>query len=205
MVSLLSDSDRAQIEAAIGQIERRSSLEVVVAVVRRSADYWQWRVALAASWGLLGACVVLQFLPSVQALWAVLLELPIAVLAYLAFGLRPLHRLLIPRVYSERAVTAQAFQLFAERGLHQTREHTGLLILVSELEHRVVILGDSGLHARVGETGWQRYVDALVRRIREGQTVAGILEVLAQIETSASALPARPDDVNELPDSVVEG
>jgi putative membrane protein len=203
---VLSDSDRERIESAIARIEQRSALEVVVAVVGRSADYWQWRVGLAASWGLASACAVLRFLPSAHPLWAVLVEIPVALLVYLAFGLAPLHRLLIPKVYSERAVHARAFQLFAERGLHHTRDHTGLLLLVSELEHRVVILGDSGLHAQVGESGWQRHVAALIERIRRGQTVEGILEVLAEIEAAAgSAFPPRPDDSNELPDSVIEG
>lgn len=203
---LLSDSDRERIESSIRQIERRSALEVVVAVVRRSADYWQLRVALSASWALAGACAVLRFLPGSHPLWAVLAQIPIAVLTYWAFGLPLLHRLLIPKVYSARAVHARAFQLFAERGLHHTREHTGLLLLVSELERRVVILGDSGLDAQVGESGWQHHIDALVKRIREGRTVDGVLEVLAEIEASASsALPARADDSNELPDAVIEG
>jgi putative membrane protein len=102
-------------------------------------------------------------------------------------------------------VQSRAFQLFAERGLHHTREHTGLLLLVSELERRVVILGDSGLHAQVGERGWQNHVDALLQRIRAGETVSGILELLLRIEASASSvMPARSDDVNELPDSVIE-
>jgi putative membrane protein len=202
---LLSDGDRERIEAAIGQIEQRSSLEVVVAVLRRSADYWQWRVALAGSWALAAACAILHFLPRVHPLWAVLAELPSAILVFLAFGTRPLHRLLIPGAYSERSVQARAFQLFAERGLHHTRERTGLLLLVSELEHRVVILGDSGLHAQVGERGWQSHVDALVKRIRTGETVTGILELLARIEASASGvMPVRSDDVNELPNTVIE-
>jgi putative membrane protein len=203
---LLSGTDRERIESSIRQIEARSALEVVVAVVGRSADYWQWRVGLAASWGLASACAVLRFLPSAHPLLAVLAELPVALFVYLAFGLAPLHRLLIPRVYSAQAVHARAFQLFAERGLHHTRDHTGLLLLVSELERCVVILGDSGLHAQVGESGWQRQVALLVRRIREGQTVNGVLEVLADIESSAgSVFPPRPDDLNELPDSVIEG
>lgn len=202
----LSDSDRQRIESSVRQLEQRSSLEVVVAIVGRSADYWQWRVGLAASWALASACAVLRFLPSAHPLWAVLAEVPVALLVYLAFGLTPMHRLLIPKAYSERAVRARAFQLFAERGLHHTRDHTGLLLLVSELEHQVVILGDSGLHAQVGESGWQRHVAALVERIRQGQTVDGILEVLAEIETSAgSAFPPRPDDSNELSDAVIEG
>jgi putative membrane protein len=203
---LLSDADREKIEGAIRQLEQRSALEVVVAVVGRSTDYWQWRVVLAVSWGLASACAMLRFFPGFNPLWAVLTEVPVAGLAYLAFGLAPLHRLLIPRVYSARAVQERAFQLFAERGLSHTRDRTGLLLLVSALERRVVILGDSGLHAQVGEQGWQRHVALLVQRIREGQTVKGVLEVLAEIETSAGSMfPQREHDTNELPDAVIEG
>jgi len=78
------------------------------------------------------------------------------------------------------------------------------LIMVSELEHQVVILGDSGLHERVGDTGWSSQVSLLVTRIREGQTEQGILETLAYFEPIVAELaPPRADDVNELPDTVV--
>jgi putative membrane protein len=207
MVSrLLQAGDRERIEAAVRQIEQRSSLEVVVAIVARSADYWQFRVGLSASWGLAAGCAILLFLPQLQPWWAVLSELPVALLAYLISGIRSVHRMLIPESYSADAVQARAFQLFSERGLHHTRDHTGLLLLVSELEHRVVFLGDSGVHVHVGEQGWQRYVDLIVRRIREGRAVSGILEALGQIESSAGrAQPVMGGDTNELPDSVVEG
>lgn len=207
MVSgLLKPGDRERIEAAVRQIEQRSALEVVVAVVARSADYWQFRVALSASWGLAAGAAILLFFPQLHPWWAVLSELPAALLAYLVSGLRPIHRMIIPKGYSARAVQARAFQLFSERGLHRTRAHTGLLLLVSELEHRVVFLGDSGVHVHVGERGWQRYVDLMVRRIREGQAVSGILEALSQLESSAGSVqPALPNDTNELPDAVIEG
>lgn len=207
MVSrLLQPGDRERIEAAVQQIEQRSSLEVVVAVVARSADYWQFRVVLAAGWGLAAGCAILLFLPQMHPWWAVLSELPVALLTYLASGIRPVHRVLIPESYSADAVQARAFQLFSERGLHRTRAHTGLLLLVSELEHRVVFLGDSGVHVHVGEQGWQRHVDLIVRRIREGQAASGILEALSLIESSAGkAQPVTEGDTNELPDSVIEG
>jgi len=203
---LLSAEDRARIEAAIQQIELKSSLEVVVSVLPSSADYWPWRVLLAAASALGAAAAVLRFVPEAHPLWAILAELPVAAAVYAALGIGPLHRRLIPRAAAEAAVQARAFQLFAERGLHRTREQTGLLLLISELEHRVVILGDAGLHAQVGERGWQTHVDQLVQRIRENRTVDGILEVLARIERSASAAhPVRSDDTNELPDSLIEG
>jgi putative membrane protein len=206
MVSpLLTSSDREQIEAAIRQIEQRSALEVVVAVLQRSADYFQFRIGLSVSWGLAAGCAALLWLPHWHPLWALLLQLPVALLSYLASGSKPLERLITPRSYSARAVQERAVRLFAEHGLHRTRGRTGLLLLVSELERRVVILGDSGVHVHVGDQGWQRYVDALVARIHEGKLVAGVLEVLSQIEAIAgTAQPIEKGDTNELPDSVIE-
>jgi putative membrane protein len=202
---LLSASDRQRIEAAIADVEQNSSLEVVVAVVARSADYWQWRVLLAICTALSVAFSVLQWLPAVSPLWAVLLELPAGALAYLALGQSALHRRLIPELASAAAVQAYAFRLFAERGLHQTRDHTGLLILISALERRVTILGDSGVHAHIGDAGWAEHVDHLVKRLREGQATAGILEVIERVQTTLGKhFPARADDTDELPNAVIE-
>jgi len=202
---LLSESDRQRIEAAIAEVEQKSSLELVVAVVARSADYWQWRVLLAVCTGLSVAFGLLEWLPAFSPLGAVLLQLPAGALAYLALGQSALHRRLIPEVSSAAAVQAYAFRLFAERGLHQTRHHTGLLILVSALERRVTILGDSGVHAHIGEAGWAEQVDHLVKRLGERQAATGILEVIERVHARlAQHFPALPDDVNELPNEVVE-
>lgn len=206
MVSeLLSASDRDRIEAAISEVEQKSSLELVVAVVARSAEYWQWRVLLAVCAGLSAAFALVEWARHVPTLIVILLQVPIGVLAYLALGIGTLHRLLIPAATSSEAVQAQAFRLFAERGLHQTRDHTGLLILVSALERRVTILGDSALHARVGSAGWQEHVDRLVGRLREGRAADGIVEVIQRIDALLGReFPVRSDDVNELPNAVIQ-
>ncbi len=47
------------------------------------------------------------------------------------------------------AVHIFALASFSEHGLHYTREHTGILILVSLLEHRVEVLADRGINAKV--------------------------------------------------------
>lgn len=205
MVSeLLSNADRQRVEAAIAELERKSSLELVVAVLARSADYWQWRVLLAVCAGLSAGLALLEWVPAIAPLLVLLLQVPAGALAYWALGLGPLHRLLIPAHTSAEAVQARAFRSFAEHGLHQTRDHTGLLILVSALERRVTILGDSGLHARVGASGWQQHVDHLVSRLREGRAADGLVEVIARIEALAGEFPRRSDDVNELPNAVLD-
>jgi putative membrane protein len=111
---------------------------------------------------------------------------------------------LIPKASSHEAVERRAFELFSARGLHGTRDRTGMLILVSELEHRVVILGDRAIHERVGSAGWQTHVDHIVAAIRRGEAVTGILEVIERLDRAhAELLPAAAGDTNELPDDIV--
>lgn len=203
MVStLLSDSDAQAIEEAVGRIEGRTSAELVVAVVPRSDDYWRVRVLLSAAWALAAGLVFLWLEPWRDPALALAVQVVVGFAAFVVSGARPLLRLLISRKAAELAAQARAYQLFAERGLHGTRGRTALLIFVSELEHRVVLLGDHSIDQALGRAGWQGYVDALVARIRAGQAREGILDLLAQLEPQLAAVAPRGEgDVNELPDA----
>jgi putative membrane protein len=123
---------------------------------------------------------------------------------YWLSGLAWFTRTLVPEELCRQKVSARAKQLFLEHGVTETRDRSGVLVYLSEAEHRIEILADRGVHERVGKDGWQRTVDGVVQAIRAGQAGQG---VLAAIETIGAALaehfPPRPDDVNELSDAVV--
>ncbi len=201
---LLSEQDSQRIEAAVTRLEERSATELVVAVVPRSGDYWAPRVLLATSWALGLVLGLHLLLPTLGAVSLLLAQIPAGCLVYWLSGLPAFGRLLLSERATEAAVQRRAFALFAERGIHNTRDRTGLLILLSELEHRVVVLGDSGLWALVGEAGFKGYADEVIRRVREGQAAEGILEVIRRLETVVAAAPRRSDDVNELPNAVMQ-
>lgn len=204
VTQLLTDADARAIEAAVARIESESAAEVVVAVVPRSHDYWKGRVLLAAAWAVAAGLVFLLVEPWRDPALALLVEVVVGALAFAVSGLQPVLRLLVPSKAAAQAVQARAFQLFAERGLHGTRARTALLVFVSELEHRVVLLGDHSIDSMLGVEGWKRHVDALVARIRAGQARDGILELLGALEPQLVAVaPRTADDVNELPDAVV--
>ena len=202
--SLLSEADAREVEAAVAQVEAKTAAEIVVAVVPRSRDYWQGRVLVAVGWALAAGFGFLYLEPWQKPEFALLLELAIGLLVFSLSGIASVHRRLVSPRAAEQATHDRAFQLFAERGLHATRGRTGLLIFISELERRVVLLGDSGLHAELGQQGWDEHVKLLLEQIRRGQTRAGILRVLEQLTPQLAALaPREKDDQNELSDSVL--
>jgi putative membrane protein len=101
-------------------------------------------------------------------------------------------------------VAARARQLFVEHGITETRDRSGVLVYLSEAEHRIEILADRGVHQRVGAEGWQRMVDGVVKAIQQGEAGKGVLAAVDAIgAVLVEHFPRRTDDVNELSDAVV--
>jgi putative membrane protein len=112
-------------------------------------------------------------------------------------------RLLAPKERLRLSTERCARELFFEHRLFATREHTGVLILVSALEHRVVILGDSGIDQYVQASGWTVHVQRIAQAIRDGRAAEGVCEVTRAIgEVLAQHLPKRADDIDELSNQV---
>jgi putative membrane protein len=203
-VSLINTDDQRRIEAAIKAAEAKSGTELVVAVVKRSGEYWVQPMLAAVAWALAAAIAVLHFRRELDPLWAVGVEIVVGALALGLFRQRGVLHRLIPGGLAQHNVEQRALALFAERGVHRTRDRTGMLLLVSELERRVVILGDTGIHERVGDEGWRSHVDHIVSAIRGGDAATGIVQVIERLgAVHAELVPRRPDDVNELPDDLI--
>ena len=204
VTSLLSDADAREVEAAVARVESGTAAEVVVAVVPQSADHWRGRLLVSLAWAMAAAFCVLEFWPAHGPAIALGVELLVGVSSFFALGWQPLLRWLVSPRAAQGAAHARAFQLFAERGLYGTKGRTALLIFVSELERRVVLLGDATIHAQLGQAGWTEEVQRVIRRIREGRLKDGLLEVLADLEPRlAAAAPRQADDSNELSDAVI--
>jgi putative membrane protein len=202
--SLLSDADAREVEAAVARVESQTSAELVVAVVPRSSDYWQTRALLAVAWALASGLAYLYFAPWHEPAWALVVQVLVGGAAFALAGLPVLQRRLISPEVAAQAAQARAFQLFAERGLHGTSARTALLVFISELEHRVVMLGDHSIHSQLGQQGWDEDVAILLEHIRKGQTRAGLIAVLERLAPQlARVAPREAHDVNELPDAVL--
>jgi uncharacterized membrane protein len=98
---------------------------------------------------------------------------------------------------------ARAVAVFEHLGMHRTAARHGVLIYVSVGDHKLAVLGDQGIHERVGQVYWERLVDAVLAHFREERPRDGLLHAVAEVgAVLARHFPRRPGDVNELSDQV---
>ena len=200
----LDDEARRAFEQAIATIERESAIEVVVALRRKSARYVHANLIVGALVAFAGLAAML-FVSYRFSLFAILVD---PFLVGLAAGglvelLPAVKRLLTPFRFRDRIVHRAARATFVERGVHNTRDRSGLLVYISWLEQEVALIPDSGLVAAFTPeaiASAEATLDAAMPN--GGAAVARALEELAV--RMAAAMPRRPDDRNELPDALVD-
>jgi uncharacterized membrane protein len=101
---------------------------------------------------------------------------------------------------------ARAVDVFERLGMHRTAGRNGALIYVAPDDHKLAVIGDEGIHARVGQEYWERLVSSAAARFREGHACAGLVAAVREVGATLEAhFPPEPDDRDELSDAVSLG
>lgn len=97
-----------------------------------------------------------------------------------------------------------ARKAFDRLGMSATADRNGILFFVVPSRRRFVVLGDAGIHAKVGPDFWSRIAAALSGRFRKGEFTEGLIEGIASVgEQLRAHFPhAGEADRNELPDEI---
>ena len=95
-------------------------------------------------------------------------------------------------------------QAFARLGMTATRQRNGILFFLVPSRRRFVVLGDEGIHGKVGQDFWDRVAAAVSERLREGDFTGGLVQGIETVgEQLALHFPFDPaTDVDELPDGL---
>jgi len=203
MAHLLTRDQAQRIESLITEVERSTAGEIVTVVVARCDDYASWRIPWIAGLTVASSLALYLGAPAIPVEWIFVAQLPVGVALWCISGLSPVLRRMLPRTSIDATVAARATELFVERGVTETRDRSGVLLLIAELEHRVEILADRGIHSRVGSEGWERHTRRIGEAIAQGHAADGIYGAVEEIgRILQESFPARPDDQNELPDSI---
>lgn len=211
---VLSAADRERITQAVQEAERHTSAEIVPMIVARSGLYRdaQHVAGLIAAFITLAAMLTLEaaWLPwgwhAANAAWLVLA----VTLAYVSgawIGRVPtVIRLLTSRTRMKQKVALRAGRAFAQHAVSQTRERTGVLIVLSILEKQIYVLPDRLLAGRVSAERWQEVVQAAVEQLHDGAIAEGLSQAIAACGVVlAESCPGRPgDNPNELPDEPIQ-
>lgn len=111
------------------------------------------------------------------------------------------------RVYLEHKAKgdsiSRAEKVFEKLGMTGTKHRNGVLIYFSLAKRAFVILGDSGIHEKVGEGFWQEVASTLTRRFSEEDFLGGLLAGIERVgEKLKKYFPHEKGNLNELPDEV---
>ena len=106
-----------------------------------------------------------------------------------------------------KAVHRRALAEFVEHGCANTRERTGILVMVALFEHRIEIVADRGIQAvaveKEGPEVWNAVTSEFAKSARAGRAVDGLVEVIRKLgEILARHFPPNGTNDNELSDEL---
>jgi uncharacterized membrane protein len=100
----------------------------------------------------------------------------------------------------------RAFEIFGKLQMHQTKYHNAVLVYLALKDRQFAILGDEGIHQKVGDNFWKQELIDLGKYFRENRFVDGIANCVTEIgESLKQYFPYESDGENQLPDDIVYG
>ena len=208
---LFSASDRDRVREAVQTAESKTSGEIVPYVVEASDNYEVavWRAGILLGVLSLGAFVIIRqttelWLPFDFVQMGLVALFAAASGALLAHLVPALQRFCAGRHLLDLRVHQRATQAFLTEEVFATRERTGILIFLSLRERRVVVLGDSGIHARVKPSDWDGIVRTVVSGMKAGRTTEALITAINDCGQllEKHGVQRRADDRDELSDDV---
>jgi len=201
-----SKEEQQKIEAAVKAAEEKTSGEIVPMVVDESYEYPQAELigagTLAMAIGLLVSWAI-----GGESIWWFL---PVFLVGFFGFQQMirrwpELKRKLISPDELTEEVREKALVSFVEQGLHETRDKTGILILISLFEHRVQVLADSGINAKVPEHTWDELVEMIIAGLKSDDACSAVCKAVERCgKLLQDHFPIKDDDTNELPNLIIE-
>lgn len=199
-----TEEEKDRIRQAIVAAESKTAGEIVPMIVTSSARYTEVEL-LGLIVGLLAGMIA-------EGIWSDPWGSPFlnlwpvigAMLGFLLCRISEVKRLLAPRNRITEAVHTLGLASFTEHGLHYTKDHTGILILVSLLEHRVEVLADRGINQKVVQGTWDEIVHTITAGIKSGKACDAFCQAIERCGGILSEhFPRQADDKDELPNRLV--
>ncbi|WP_170004038.1 TPM domain-containing protein [Pseudopontixanthobacter vadosimaris] len=223
-MAILSEADHRRVSDAVGRAEQRTSGEIVTVLAQRSDGYSD----IALAWAALAAFTLLTLLAFVphwpldayaalhgswNAEWPdgeiFAMAAGIGILTFLAVWLiqliGPVRFAMVPGRVKTARVEDRAITLFRVGAERRTHGRTGIMIYLSMDEHRAEIVADRSIAEQVADHVWGDAMAAMLVELKEGNIASGMVAAVERVgAVLAEHFPRAEDDVNELPDRLIE-
>ena len=220
----LNEADHAIVSSAVAGAEQMTSGEIVTVLADRSDGYtdvalW-WAVGAAFTAMSVFALFPQFYLDKLDRLmggwthdWTpgemMTIIISIGLLKFLgvlAIQLwQPLKFLLIPGPVKRSRVREAAIRHFKVGAERRTHGRTGVLLYVSMREHRAEIVADEPIAEIVPAEVWGEAMADMLAEIRQGHLAEGLAAGVKDVgKVLSEHFPRHEDDVNELPDRLIE-
>ncbi|MBF8253690.1 MAG: hypothetical protein HW373_385 [Deltaproteobacteria bacterium] len=202
--NFFTEAEKKRIQQAVGGAESKTAGEIVPIIVTSAARYTEVE--------LLGLIIGLFVGMIAEGIWSDPWGSPFlnlwpvvgALLGFLLCRVPGVKRLLVSKSRVAEAVHTTCLAAFTEHGLHHTRDNTGILILISLLEHRVQVLADRGINQKVSAGTWDEVVHTITTGIKSGNACDAFCQAIERCgDILAEHFPRQTDDKDELPNRLV--
>jgi len=110
------------------------------------------------------------------------------------------------KIKKKKTAFDRATQLFDQLGMYKTELRNGVLVYVALDDRQFAIIGDEGIHAKVGENFWEQEKDQMTTYFQQGDIIGGIVYFIEQIGAKLKEFfPYQADDVDELSNEISVG
>lgn len=214
----LSKEDKEKIKGAVKEAESKTSGEIATAFIKESDHYAIYELSFSVMMGFIYFFILLFFANGIEAtlkqmfweytphyllmFYGFSTFIVIALFYWLA-NLPFIDRIIIPKRAMMEKVNQRAVRHFMESGVYQTKERTGILIFISQLEHRVELLADKGINKKIPQEKWNSIVQNIITGIRTQNLTQHLCASIKECgQLLESQFPIEPDDENELKDDI---
>jgi uncharacterized membrane protein len=110
----------------------------------------------------------------------------------------------LPFAFLRVPTRRRAEALFADLGVWDTAGNSGVLVYIELIDHRIEIVADRGIAARVAQADWEAICRTMESAFRQKKYREGALAAVGAITAIlAKHFPPRGGNPNELPDKPV--
>ena len=96
-----------------------------------------------------------------------------------------------------------ASRIFTSLGMHKTAERNGVLIYIATVSRKIAIIGDKGIHEKLGTGYWEKMVEGMIQEFKAQHHADGLIACIKDLgEKLALHFPVKGDDKDELTNEI---